>query len=274
MSSVGVGVITCNRQEFYEKCLSSIQKCNVDSVVTINDGAPYSDIQVTCGEYFRHTANKGVGVTKNEAITHLLSKGCEHIFLIEDDIIVKDPDVFNKYIETSRISGLKHLMFGYHGPANKHEDKTLNPRLRVDYSPDHSVAFNTHCVGAFCYYHKSVIEQVGLMDENFKNAWEHVDHSLQIVKAGFIPSYWWWPDVANSCDYLDELACSEESSTIRWEDSEKRVPKKDWLENIEKGAQYFYKKNKCLPTQVEQLTESDLITTLKQIKEKYTYCEV
>ena len=31
----------------------------------------------------------------------------------------------------------------------------------------------------------------------------------------YLPAYWWWPDVANRYDYLDELACSEVSSVHR-----------------------------------------------------------
>ena len=273
MSKVGVGVITCNRQDFYEKCLHSIKKCNVDEIVTVNDGAPYKKIKGKVGKYIQHKENKGVGITKNEAFKHLLKAGCEHIFLVEDDIVVNNTDVFVKYIDTSEKSGLKHLMFGYHGPANK-DPQTKKPKQRVtiQYTDDCAVALNTHCVGAFCYYHKSVLDNVGLMDEQFKNAWEHVEHSLQLVKAGYIPAYWWWPDVANS--YLDELACSEENSTIRWDDPESKIPKEDWLENIEKGAQYFYSKHTFYPTTIPHATQEGVIAKLKQIKEQYSCHEV
>jgi len=273
MSKVGLGIITCNREEFYKQCYESVPLDIVDTLVTVNDG------DQLVGEYshtnmISHTENKGVGVSKNEAMEYLLHNGCDHIFLIEDDIIITNPDVFKLYIETGEVSGFRHFMFGYHGPANKDQSKNPVARLRVDYSDEHKVVFNTHCVGAFCYYHKSVLDEVGLMDENFKNAWEHVEHSLQIVKAGFIPGYWWWPDVANSYEYLDELACSEDSSTIRWEDSEQKKPKHDWLENIEKGAQYFYSKHDCFPTTVYNPTEYEVIAALKEIKTKYKVCTI
>lgn len=249
-------------------------KCDVDEIVTVNDGIPYTNIENKVGKYIQHKCNKGVGITKNEAFKHLLKAECDHIFLIEDDIIVKDVSVFQAYINASYETGLRHFMFGYHGPANKDNNKVPDPKLIVEYSSTCSVAFNQHCVGAFCYYHRTILEEIGLMDETFKNAWEHVDHSLQIVNSGFIPSYWWWPDIANSYDYLDELACSEDSSTIRWEDGEQKIPKKDWLENIEKGAQYFYTKNKCFPNEVPACDQPVLIQKIKQIKEKYSCNEV
>ena len=96
----------------------------------------------------------------------------------------------------------------------------------------------------------------------------------KIVKAGYIPAYWWWPDVANSYEYLDEIACSEESSTIRWEDSEKKTPKKEWAINIERGAQHFYRKHNCYPTTIPNTPEDQIVGLLKNIKHKYKTCTI
>ena len=273
MSKIGLGIITCNREDFYKECYSSVPKDIVDELVTINDGeklrGSYNESKV-----INHSQNKGVGISKNEAIQYLLDKDCEHIFLIEDDIIIKNKNVFNEYISAAHTTGLRHFMFGYHGPANKTPVGKNNPRVIVEYTDDCSIAFNQHCVGAFCYYHKSIIDKVGLMDEEYKNAWEHVDHSLQIVKEGFIPAYWWWPDISNSCDYLDELACSEENSTIRWDDAEMKIPKSDWMTNIEKGAMHFVKKNNHMPGSYPDTPSDEIYKKLKQIKSKYSCNEV
>ena len=256
MSSIGLGIITCNREDFYKQCYNSVPLDTVDELITINDGAKlkgkYPGSLITT-----HDTNKGVGISKNEAMQHLLDQGCEHIFLIEDDIIIKDKNVFQKYIDTAAASGIWHLMFGYHGPANKTPDKKVFPRTIIDYG-EHKVALNANCVGAFCYYHKGVLNNIGLMDEKFLNAWEHVDHSYQIVKAGLLPGYWWWPDVANSCDYLDEQACSEENSAIR--------PRADWQNNIQTGAQHFISKHGHSPV--------DVPDTLQFIKTNYSRDEV
>ena len=97
MSKIGLGIITCNREDFYTKCYDSIPKDVVNSLVTVNDGKPYDKPPPT-GAYLQHEQNKGVGISKNEALQHLLDEGCEHIFLIEDDILIKDKIVFEKYI--------------------------------------------------------------------------------------------------------------------------------------------------------------------------------
>ena len=263
MGKVGLGVITCNREEFYKQCCESIPLYSVDHVVTVNDGDPYK-YALSGMHVYQNETNLGVGKSKNKAMQHLLNCDCEHIFLIEDDIIIKDSKVFEKYIDTACQTGLWHLMFGYHGPANKAPNKKPSPRLIIDYNNDCKVALNYHCVGAFCYYHKGVLNNVGLMDEQFNNAWEHVDHSLQIVKKGLIPGYWWWPDVANSYDYLDELACSEEveHGAIR--------NRADWQENIQSGAQHFISKHGVSPVQIPDPPVELVQEKLKNIKNTYS----
>ena len=266
-NKIGVGIVTCNREDFFKKCHESIPLDVVDELVSVNDGKPYSDVP-SDGHYIQHKTNKCVGISKNDAIRYLIEKDCDHIFIIEDDIIVKDKTVFEKYIKTAEASGLWHLMYGYHGPANKVKGKP-NPRLIVDYG-DEKVALNHHCVGAFCYYYKGVIKNTGLMDEKFHNAWEHVEHSYRIVKANLLPGYWWWPDVANSYDYLDELACSEENSTIRWEDPKTKTPKPDWQKNIQEGMEHFINKHKYAPVGVPD-THPDIVTQkLGDIKKAYS----
>jgi len=268
VSKIGLGVITHNREDFYRQCCESIPLDVIDHVVTVNDGQPY-DYNLPGMYFYQNFENLGVGRSKNKAMKHLLKCGCEHIFLIEDDIVIKQKGVFQKYIDTAKASGIWHLMYGYHGPANKTPSKNPNPRLIVDYK-EHQVALNQHCVGAFCYYHKGVLKNIGLMDEQFRNAWEHVEHSYQIVKAGLLPGYWWWPDVANSYEYLDELACSEENSTIRWEDDEKKIPKQDWQENIQKGAKHFASKHGYTPVQVPDSSLDTVQHRLKFIKKNYS----
>ena len=283
--TVGLGIVTCNREDFLKKVLDSIPRHKNHYLVLINDGdsADFKDKSDNgprrfvysknglCGNYFYTGGNRGVGFAKNWAFKEMLKtghsvelanwpgdkQGIDHMFIMEDDIIIKDENVFEKYIEVSKKTGLKHLMYGYHGPANKRTGKPF-PRKIVDYGDGTSIALNQHCVGAFTYYNKSVIEDIGINDSAYVNAWEHVDHSYKIVKKGYLPAYWWWPDITNSYDYLDELACSEVSSVIR--------PRKNWQENITRGAKHFYGKHGYLPTQVPDTHVKDVMEKLKTIK--------
>jgi GT2 family glycosyltransferase len=261
-----VGIVTCNREEFFNRCYNSIKKCeNVDAICVVNDGI--SDVEVDGKHtYIKNKKNLGVGKSKNILFKHALqNKKIQHIFIIEDDIVVKDCGVFAEYIKAKDITGIQHFFFGYHGPANRNNVSKGPPRPRyvMDYNTI-KIAINANSVGAFCYYSRKSLEKVGLLDENFTNAFEHVDHDYRMAKAGFTTPYWNWPDLANSCDFLDEIECSENSSSIR--------NREDWMSNIKKGAELFYKKHNYLPAwnnAVPDTSREDLIKILKDIKQKY-----
>lgn len=262
-----VGIVTCNRKNFFDQCYNRIKNCkDINFLAVVNDGAE----DVTVNEhtiYIKHDKNKGVGKSKNDLFRAALKiKSVEHIFIIEDDILVDNCEVFNRYIEARNITGIQHFMFGYHGPANKNNISKgpPAPRYVIDYG-SLKLAINTHSVGAFCYYSRECLEKTGLIDEDYLNAFEHVDHDYRISKLGYTTPYWNWPDLANSVDYLSEIECSENSSSIR--------PRNDWMDNIKKGASIFQKKHGYLPAwqnHVPDTPKPQLITILKDIKNKHS----
>ena len=260
---IGLGIITCDRPVFLNQVIKSIPFKRVDEVVLIDDGTKLLAMPEPLPShenftYLKNEKNIGVGRSKNRAMLHLLNQGCTEIFLIEDDIIIKNANVFDAYIKASRDSGLKHLMFGYHGPANK-KNKVPDPRCVVEYN-NSRIAFNPNCVGGFCYYSRDLLMRIGLFDEKFLNAWEHVEHSYRAVINGYLPAYWWWPDIVNSCEYLEELACSENDSTIR--------PRSDWKKNIVDGANYFRLIYKEDPISISDTSQEIVLQRLKDIKTK------
>ena len=122
--TIGVGIITCNREKFLKKCLASLPRHKFHQIVLVNDGdsadfkdksnmSPrryvYSKNQLM-GSYFYTGGGRSVGFAKNWAIKELMKFGrsvelaqwpgdqqsVEHFFLIEDDIIIKDENVFEK----------------------------------------------------------------------------------------------------------------------------------------------------------------------------------
>jgi GT2 family glycosyltransferase len=264
-NKIGVGLITCDRIDFFKKSAKSIikalEKHKDFEFVVINDGKTKLEIpKINC---INTTGKIGVGKAKNIAFKELLAKGCDHIFIVEDDIVIKNSNVFEAYINARNITGIQHFMFGYHGPANKNNISggPPAPRYIVNYDDGLIIAINQHSVGAFCYYTKEVLNEIGLIDETFENAFDHVDHDYRIAKAGYCTPYWNWPDLANSMDYLEEIECSERNSTIR--------TRENWKENIEKGAQHFKKKHGVLPAWkgcVPDTSKNKVIEILKKIK--------
>lgn len=268
--TIGVGMVTYNAEERIKQSAFTIPKW-IKNFVIVNDGTPYSvDSYPENAHIIQHNINKSVGMAKNSAINYLMNLGCEHIFLIEDDILIKNENVFKEYIRHSAISGIKHLNFALHGPANKKDsqgfsdlserkdvDTEPNPRAIIPYEDGIKIYLYPNSVGAFSYYHRSVIEKVGTFDPYFKNAWEHVDHTFQVIKNGFHPPFWYFADIENSWDYLGDIPNSIENSTIA------RTP--EWNDNYKRGREWFKKKNGYYPTEIPLLSMDNVGNYLKML---------
>jgi GT2 family glycosyltransferase len=281
-NKIGVGIVTCGRPDMFKKLFDSLKQCEskIDHLFVVEDtkkDRKTYDSDFYAGGITQNwngkwgvgvhpaTSNLGVAKAKNIAMQKLLDFGCDHIFIIEDDMFIKSSDIFDVYINASERSGLQHLMFGYHGPANKNgvSHGKPCPRLVINYD-GFSIALNQHCVGAFCYYTKKCLEDVGLIDEEFKNAFDHVSHSYELALRGYSTPYWWWADLANSLDYIEEQACSEENSSIKTPESMQK-----WESNIRNSMTYFIGKYGYYPFGKDGIPDTDtkeVLTFLKSVR--------
>ena len=208
------------------------------------------------------TKYKSVGHSKNALLDYLFrNEKCTHVFLIEDDIIVKDGVVFEEYIKTAADTGILHLNYGYHGPANK-VNGVDTPRLVVR-RKNSTLALNYHSVGAFSYYHKKFYENVGVHRPEFKNAWEHVELCARAVERGYLPAFWWFPDVFDSSRWLTEIEGSIQNSSIRHT--------KEWTENMKKGAQIFKNLYGFIPIHMPDTPQNEVLDELIKIKSRHYF---
>ena len=269
---IGVGIITCNRPEFFRECYNSLPKEEVDEIVVVNDGDPnVISFDISKGVILDNPKNLGVGKSKNRALKYLYEKGCDYLFLLEDDMIIKSADVFEKYINAYKKSGIHHFNYGPGSPFNRkqtiqnfdlHNSHLLNqhsqpnPKMIVDYK-DVKIALYEHTVAMFSFFTREIIEKVGYIDEEYYNAWEHVDHTYRIIKAGYHPPFWWFADIENSWQYLGDEEWSIEKSTIS------SNPKA--MEFIRKSHDHFLKKHKHHILNTPDSTVEELKTKLKLI---------
>jgi hypothetical protein len=86
-----------------------------------------------------------------------------------------------------------------------------------------------------------------------------VDHTYQIIKAGYHPPFWWFADLANSHELLEEAPGAIENSAIAKD-------KNEWNNRVLKGREIYKKKHGHYPNQPPQYTQEEVVKTLKQIK--------
>lgn len=238
---IGLGVSTYNRPEYFARCITSVQRYLydvVDFIFVYNDGSDkkyskqYKEIYKILPDKIKvkHSPNnKGVAHAKNYLLKQMMESECEYMFLLEDDITVKSPKAITEYMKLSEQSGIEHFLFAHHGIEN----------VGKLYMSEKGVDLYTACIGAYCMYTSNVIEHVGYFDENFTNAFEHVEHTFRIARSGFTTPFPTYPDLAASRDYLEEIPDSIDSSSIR--------ARKDWLPNALSSLLYWNAKDPAFP---------------------------
>jgi glycosyltransferase involved in cell wall biosynthesis len=226
---IGIGVITCNRPDFLKKCIKSLNKDWYNELVIVNDGI--QKIEQPGMNIINNEVNQGVGKSKNKAIKFLLERDCEHIFLVEDDVYFLE-NAFEAYIEASKKTKVKHFNYCLHGQDNK-QNNTPNPR-KIFEIRGQRVALYFNVYGACSYYHRSVFEEIGLIDEEYINAMEHVDHTMIAINHKYHPPFRWFIDLENSNQYIVDQDYHHDKSTIR---------KGNWMENFRKGIERFKQKH-------------------------------
>jgi GT2 family glycosyltransferase len=261
MYKIGLGVVTYKRQSYFMETSKRIPLNAIDELVIVNDGTPYNSEIYPVGnnvKLIQNPTNLGVAKAKNKAIKSLLDSGCDHIFIMEDDIMINSTEVFQKYIDLSNETKIQHFNYALHGLANKKLDQvTPNPKQVVQYK-EGKIALYQNCVGAFCYYSRKCLEQVGLIDEQFYNAFDHVDHTYQIIKNKMHPEFWWFADLANSSDYLSDIPWTPETSTISSRNDHQKL--------MRTALNLFESKNKV---GIFDITNPDMNTVTKTLKEIY-----
>jgi GT2 family glycosyltransferase len=283
MYKIGIGIVTCDRIDYLNNCLKSLPVIN-GPIVIINDGKQDITDRVRGLKnsdnitLIQHETNKGVGISKNDALNFLLSKDVEHIFLLEDDILILKENVFDEYIKAAQTSGILHFNYGPGSPFNRKQDSSIlwdlhnrhlcdqhsepNPKRIIDYGNNVKISLFEHTVAMFSYFHSSVLKEVGLHDEQFFNAWEHVDLTYRIIKAGYHPPFWWFADIYNSQEYLTEAPGAIDNSSIAGK-------KEQWEKNVYGGREKYKLKHGHYPNVLPYLhTAEEVVSILKNIKQK------
>lgn len=267
MSKIGIGIVTCNRSDFLHACIDSIDLNKVDYQVIVNDG----DIPIKHNQFhvINNKKNLGVGKSKNKILKYLYNKKCDYIFIIEDDTIIKDNNVFDQYIKASKRTGIQHFNYGPGTPFNRKQNENFdihnrhkldqesepNPRKIIDYG-DVKISLYEHVAGMFSFFTRKVIDEVGYIDEDFYNAWEHVEHTYRIIKKGYHPPFWYFADIHNSHKFLSEHTDAIKKSAIS-KNSE------TFLENVRKGSEIYMKKHGHAPNNPPYVSEDEVISNLK-----------
>jgi len=276
---VGIAISTCDRPGYLSKCIKSLQ--GVDAVICVCDDGHKKVDDIVPGRICILRTKKprsGVAVNKNLGFRYLLDQGCDYIFMLEDDCVIKDHNIFNMYIKASELTGIQHFNFGPGSPWNrKQEDPTLkgdlsrrmdaiqdgepNPRLIIEYNQDVSICLYEHVVGMLSFFTRRGLEEVGLYDEDFYNAWEHVEHTYRFIQQELTSPFWWFADIKNSELYIEGQKDEKANTSLAKDEREFNAL-------VQNGLVVFNNKHKTVPNRIAALPKQSVINKLKSIKLK------
>ena len=210
---VGIGITTFNRPDFLRRAVESVDKMISDKLsfkMIYDDGSEtwdedlYQELAEAGWFVVRAEENHGVAYAKNQILSQLMSAGCEMLVLMEDDIEVISPSVIDAYATVIAKTGLQHLNFAHHGPAN----------IGNLQEQDGLVEVWGNLMGAWSVYTRKCLEVTGNFDAEFGNKLDHVHHTYMCALNGFTTPWLHFADVRGSDRLLRDQPHAIESSTI------------------------------------------------------------
>ena len=253
---IGVGITTYNSENYFQTLYKSLQNSKIDELVVVNGGKPYTE-SYDC-KWIQDSVNRYPSACRNDCVQYLLSKGCEHIFLIEDDMIVTNSDIFEEYIKHSKASGLLYLCF-VSTSWNSGEPNKRTPDTIVQYTPKLSLSFYKNMCNEFTYHHYTCFKNHGLYDPNLRDLFD-VDMVYRQSKTNSkVSPFWWFADITNSDNFIkNNPVATSRLQTERPDGSREQV--------IGKMYEYFRTKHNLNVGEIPVTSKEDLIKFLKQTK--------
>lgn len=198
---IGVGITTFNNEQYFSELYKTIPFDKIDELVVVNGGDKYENTYDHC-DWIQHHKNRLPAICRNDCISTLLNKNCDYIFIIEDDMILKNPDVFQKYIEASLETGLKYLCFTSTSYGSGKPDNRT-PSLVVEYKNDVKIALYPNMTNEFTMHHRSCFDEMGLYDSSEFDIIFDVEYAYREAKLGkWASEFWWFADISNSDAYV------------------------------------------------------------------------
>jgi hypothetical protein len=173
-------------------------------------------------------------------------------------MIIKRPDIFEKYITASKVSGIKYFSF-VSMSWESGEIGNRTPRLTINYNKDTSVCFYRNTCNEFTLHHRSCFEKVGLYDTQFRDPFD-IDLIYRESQQDYCPPFWYFPDILNSDDYImnNPVAISRLQASDRPDGSREKRIQEQW--NL------FYAKHGLYVNQIPDISQEQVVEKIKRIK--------
>lgn len=206
-------------------CIKSLQKAGMQpsQIIVVDNNSPDNSIAVLSGikgiVLIVSELNGGFSYGNNLGIKYAMKKNCSSVIMLNNDTVVAD-DFFDKIFENDDGSVNVPKIYYYTIP-----DVLWYAGGKIDYIKGRQVHFGEgirdsakfsskknvdYATGCCMMIPRSVLDKIGLLDEEYFMYWEDMDYSLRLKEAGvsicYLPDAKIWHKVGMSGGSQSKMA--------------------------------------------------------------------
>ena len=195
----GAVITTYNSEDYFEALYDSMPIDSIDDIIVVNGGDKYK------GEYpgvhwLQHNRNFNPSQCRNDGLNFLEDRDIDYFFTIEDDMIIKDHNIFDRYINALEVSNLGYLCFASTSWGSG-EPGSRTPEMELQLSSDVVICLYPNMCNEFTVRTRQCLRDAGKYNTEFTSMWD-VENVYNISNTNHMYGFWRFPDIKDSDDFI------------------------------------------------------------------------
>jgi GT2 family glycosyltransferase len=198
---VSIVIVNYNNWKDTQDCLRSLEslRYNPFTIILVDNASTDESVQKIFSFLRRNPSinekthfvqapkNGGFSYGNNLGIKIALEKGADYLWLLNNDTVVMK-DTLSKLLECAKkngrvLCGCKLIYYGSNKIQAFGGGKLIKP-LGINFNIEKPCDKLDYITGASMFFHRSIVEEVGLLDEDYFLTWEDIDFSERAKKKG------------------------------------------------------------------------------------------
>jgi len=254
---IGLAITTFNSESYFKALYDTIPFDIVDEVVVVNGGAPY-ERHYEGVHWIQHETIKYPSVARNDGLNYLKTQNIDYFFICEDDMIIKNPNIFQAYIDAHEKTNIHYFIYASNA-WNSGPKGNRTPLLHIRYTPDTAINLYANMCNEFTFHTRQLLDITQGYDEQYKYLFD-VDYTYRASTSGLSAPFWYFPDIPDSDDYID----NNPVAVSRLDSDGSRITK------LTPEYERFHRKYDKPLVFIDKIPEAELIDILKKQHETTT----
>jgi len=255
MADIGICITTYNSPSYFDDLFNSLPIDRGYDIVVVNGGYKYDKEYPV--HWIQHDHNYGAAKARNDGLDFLYNRGCKFLFILEDDLIIKSSDIFEKYVEAHKITGLSYFCFASNAWGNG-PPFHRTPRFSAEYIAGFFINFYQHSCNECTFRTREIYEKTGKYLESMQYCFD-IENYYRISLLSNGHSFWNSPDLSNS----DSLIMNNPNTLSRLDSDGLRHTR------LQEDYKIFHDTHNINIKEIPDLDRDSVINKLKYIKSNW-----